>query len=703
MGAEELELPPLDDHYADESRAALHHLERRLFEDEPRGRGRRGGRLVPLRRRRARRGRAGRRRACSQLLRDGVEPGDVAVVFREPDALLVAARAGLRRLRDPVLDRPHAAVRPHRHRPRPARADPRRRRPAAPPRTCSPTCARPGCSACRAAPTASRPRCAATARTPPPTRASAGSATTGRSTSSTGSPARATRRPSSTELEARLARLFAAPYERTATVLSGPQLEEARALSAAQRALAELRAVLGDRRRRRAAACSAMLEQLEVHLGETPQPDRVQVATPEAIRARRFEVGVRLRPPGGGVPARGVAGAVPRRRGPPRDRHARAASCCRCARTGSTASATSSTSAPRAPSGCWCSARARATRRATRRRSPTSWTTCATCSRTAPRSAPARSRTSPGAPRTRPRRPNGTAPTPPPARARPLPGPAPLSAEPLLEQLAARDAVAARALENFADCPVKWLVEDLLRPDELVPDPEAMVRGSYAHEVLSPHLRPAARGDRRPARDPRQPRAAPSASCSRSCASAAHRSSSRRSRRACAPRRAGSSSTCSASCARRPTRTAASRPIELERELRLRGQRAGRARRRPARARPDRPRGRARRHGARDRLQDRQEGRPLQGASWEPENRFQAALYMLVVEKLLGLRAAGGVYVALGSDDPRPRGMVAKDVDELGERWFSERPARPRGLPGRSWTGRSSGSARPTRSCAAAS
>jgi PD-(D/E)XK nuclease superfamily len=59
-------------------------------------------------------------------------------------------------------------------------------------------------------------------------------------------------------------------------------------------------------------------------------------------------------------------------------------------------------------------------------------------------------------------------------------------------------------------------------------------------------------------------------------------------------------------------------------------------------------------------------------ASWEPENRFQAALYMLVVEKLLGLRAAGGVYVALGSPDPRPRGMVAKDVGELGERWFDK-------------------------------
>ena len=71
-----------------------------------------------------------------QLLRDGVEPGDVAVVFRDPVRYSSLARAGLRRLRDPVLDRPQAAVRPHRPRARSARAHPRggprrqRRRPA---------------------------------------------------------------------------------------------------------------------------------------------------------------------------------------------------------------------------------------------------------------------------------------------------------------------------------------------------------------------------------------------------------------------------------------------------------------------------------------------------------------------------------------------------------------------------------------------
>ena len=68
--------------------------------------------------------------------------------------------------------------------------------------------------------------------------------------------------------------------------------------------------------------------------------------------------------------------------------------------------------------------------------------------------------------------------------AREEPAPGPLTAAPLLELLAERDAVSASALEHFADCPVKWLVDDVLRPEALEPDPEQMVRGSYAHAVL---------------------------------------------------------------------------------------------------------------------------------------------------------------------------------------------------------------------------
>ena len=65
----------------------------------------------------------------------------------------------------------------------------------------------------------------------------------------------------------------------------------------------------------------------------------------------------------------------------------------------------------------------------------------------------------------------------------PLP-PGPLSDPGVLAELGAGESFSASALEAFADCPVKWLVEKLLRPEALEPDPEAMVRGAYAHKVL---------------------------------------------------------------------------------------------------------------------------------------------------------------------------------------------------------------------------
>lgn len=46
------------------------------------------------------------------------------------------------------------------------------------------------------------------------------------------------------------------------------------------------------------------------------------------------------------------------------------------------------------------------------------------------------------------------------------------------------DLVSAGALETYADCPVKWLVERELQPGRLEPDSEAIVRGSYMHDVL---------------------------------------------------------------------------------------------------------------------------------------------------------------------------------------------------------------------------
>ena len=42
----------------------------------------------------------------------------------------------------------------------------------------------------------------------------------------------------------------------------------------------------------------------------------------------------------------------------------------------------------------------------------------------------------------------------------------------------------AGAIETYADCPVKWLLDRRLRPNALEPEPEQLVRGDYAHHVL---------------------------------------------------------------------------------------------------------------------------------------------------------------------------------------------------------------------------
>jgi ATP-dependent helicase/DNAse subunit B len=53
----------------------------------------------------------------------------------------------------------------------------------------------------------------------------------------------------------------------------------------------------------------------------------------------------------------------------------------------------------------------------------------------------------------------------------------------VLDSLAERE-LSTSALEAYSDCSVKWLIERVLNPDQLEPDPEYMVRGNYAHAVL---------------------------------------------------------------------------------------------------------------------------------------------------------------------------------------------------------------------------
>jgi ATP-dependent helicase/DNAse subunit B len=665
IGGEELELPPVDDHYADESRPVLHHVERRLFEDGT-GEAVDPGRAVSFHSSGGERAEVELAAArVLELLRAGVTPGDVAVVFRDPTAyssLLeqVFGAYGIPYSIDRTLRFGHTGL------------------------------GRGLLALIRAAgPAGTAEDLLAYLRTPGlltvPGFADSLEAEVRREGAHTAADARARwerdRWPLeeldrlarardteafAAELERRLATLFAAPYRRTATVLSGPQLEEARAFAKAQEALAELRAVLGARPADPAQVLRVM-EQLEVHVGETPQPDRVQVAAPGEIRARRFEAVFCCGLQEGELPRaaspepflsdddrRAIATAsglvLPVREDRlDRERYLFYVCASRAERLLVLSSRSSDEEGnPQTESYFVDDVRrllADGAELRTRSLSEVTWQ---------PEDAPTAAEWDRAHAATGPRR--------------PVPQAAPLTSEPLLEELSRREAVAARALENFADCPVKWLVEDLLKPEELVPDPEAMVRGSYAHEVLRRTYERLAEetGSRRVTHGNLGDAERILIEELRDKSSSFQLSPKQTRVRAAARRlefdllrflrsEADSDSSFEPAALERDFGMGESEPVELDGGLRVRGRID----------RVDECDGMAL-------VIDYKTGKRVDRykvASWEPENRFQAALYMLVVEKLLGLRAAGGVYVALGSDDPRPRGMVARDVDELGDRW----------------------------------
>ena len=56
--------------------------------------------------------------------------------------------------------------------------------------------------------------------------------------------------------------------------------------------------------------------------------------------------------------------------------------------------------------------------------------------------------------------------------------------EPALDHVRHRQVVSASGLELFGACPVKWLIERQLRVRDLEPEPEPLTRGSFIHAVL---------------------------------------------------------------------------------------------------------------------------------------------------------------------------------------------------------------------------
>jgi ATP-dependent helicase/DNAse subunit B len=223
--------------------------------------------------------------------------------------------------------------------------------------------------------------------------------------------------------------------------------------------------------------------------------------------------------------------------------------------------------------------------------------------------------------------------------------------------------LSAGALEAYADCPVKWLVDRELQPAPLEPDPDPLARGSYMHAVLEQVLRRLG-APVTPESLPRALELLDEALGEHGHAIATGRGEAVRAGWTRAVRadlrryltyEAGDGSTW-------PIRGIELRfgfdqeaepdalpALQLSDEVRLRGI-------------VDRVDADAEGHAI---VRDYKSGsaRPEhQGARWETDRQLQVALYMIAVRELLGLEPVAGFYQPLGGGDLRARGVFLKDA-----------------------------------------
>jgi ATP-dependent helicase/DNAse subunit B len=277
--------------------------------------------------------------------------------------------------------------------------------------------------------------------------------------------------------------LFAAPHRGEAAQLDADEEIDAHALTALLSALGEL-AELAAADPRRAPTADALLEtveRLEVPVGAPPRPEVVLVADPLAIRARRFDTVILC-----GL----QQGEFPRPATPEpflSDEERRALSTA----TGLRLAAREDRFADERY--LFYAAVSRANRRvilscrdADEEGNPAQPSFFVDDVRALLDELPVRHR-----PLSEVTWPLGDAPTPAErARAEALAGPRARS-EPLASlgadaqaALRQREVLSAGGLEAYARCPVRWLVERELAPDRFEPDPEAIARGSCVHRVL---------------------------------------------------------------------------------------------------------------------------------------------------------------------------------------------------------------------------
>ncbi len=220
--------------------------------------------------------------------------------------------------------------------------------------------------------------------------------------------------------------------------------------------------------------------------------------------------------------------------------------------------------------------------------------------------------------------------------------------------------LSAGALESYADCPVKWLVDRELQPEPLEPESEPMVRGKVIHALLERLLRELARPLRTDTLEdanailerllaepaPELARGRPEA-----VRAAALRSIEADLRRYL-PHEAASGCDWDAEALelRFGFEDESLPALELEEGVRVRGM-------------VDRVDVDGAGHAI---VRDYKSGGRQQrysGARWSTDRQLQVALYMLAVKELMGLEPVAGLYQPTGGDDLRARGVFLEGAE----------------------------------------
>ncbi|MCW2992010.1 MAG: hypothetical protein JWM73_2604, partial [Solirubrobacterales bacterium] len=238
----------------------------------------------------------------------------------------------------------------------------------------------------------------------------------------------------------------------------------------------------------------------------------------------------------------------------------------------------------------------------------------------------------------------------PPLPARPL---GPLSPATAAAVIPEDRTFSATAIEAWASCPVKWFIERLLRPQELVPDPEALVRGAVAHEVLSDVF---SGQDGRPLTPAGLPAARERMHESLAARSAGQPISVNPERLRSEVRRLEADLVRYLEHAARAH--SAMRPVQFEQDFRVD-------------LGPFTLEGRIDRIDVLDGeavIVDYKGKSATPVAKWVEDGKLQLGLYVLAARRLAAEDGAvgepvGGLYVPIGMDPPRPRGAVVKGTD----------------------------------------